>query len=413
MNIYFIFPYRGVGGVSLLFMRFAEYISALRLANCFLVDYIDGYMSSNIQATNVEVLYYSDNGDYVHIPSGSIIVFQSMTPWSIFPKLNIDVDVKVLFWNCYPFNLIPLFPGIRRQMQNSIVLSRWIFNTLLIFHYKKVKKFISMLVEAKALVFMDKTNVKATEEYLGLNFNAVKYVPVALKAADFPRIENSEKRNLKEKFRVVWVGRVVDFKFYSLCHALSSLNKLQPELKRKVEVTIIGCGPLEYELKRVVSDLTHLEFNFIEHVNPSDLDGFLLDNTDLLLAMGTSALEGARLAIPTILLDVSYEKVSRDYVFTWIYQRDGYTLGELIDSSKLEPNNFSLENLISDLIESYQEISKKTLDHFIKYHEINGAVTALLSSLNETTCTYGQLKKAGILDQGFFYSIFSKMKKMS
>lgn len=412
MNIYFVFPYKGVGGVSLLFLRFAEYIGEAGWANCFLVDYSDGYMSSHVRVASVQIVHYADDDDLAHIPSGAIAVFQSMTPWSIFPALKIDDDVRVLFWNCYPFNLIPLLPGVRRQMQNSILLSKWILHTILIFHYTKIKKFIELLVNGNALVFMDKTNVQVTEDNLDLRFDSAKYVPVAINKSDRFTLEYSSLQKLNEDLRVVWLGRVVDFKFYSLAHALRSLNDLKSKLNRNITVTIVGCGAMENELKLHASSLSDLKINFIDHVDPSELDYFLLRTADLLLAMGTSALEGAKLGIPTILLDVSHAEVSKDYVFTWIYERDGYTLGELIDSGKFIPNNSSLEMLMFDLIYNYPKISKKTVDYFLCHHEIDQAAASLLDSLKSTTCTYGQLKRAGVLNRGFLYSMFLKFKKM-
>jgi len=59
MDIYFIFPYRGVGGVPLLFLRFAEYLTINKLANCILVDYSDGYMARNVNSQEIRIVSYS------------------------------------------------------------------------------------------------------------------------------------------------------------------------------------------------------------------------------------------------------------------------------------------------------------------------------------------------------------------
>lgn len=111
MNLYFVFPYRGVGGVPLLFLRFATFLTKNKLANCILVDYSDGYMARNVNSNEIPILSYREDVP-IFIPSGSVAIFQSMTPWSIFPSLKISDDVRILFWNCYPFNLIPLFPAL-------------------------------------------------------------------------------------------------------------------------------------------------------------------------------------------------------------------------------------------------------------------------------------------------------------
>jgi glycosyltransferase involved in cell wall biosynthesis len=411
VNIYFIFPFRGVGGVSLLFLRFAEYLANEKLANCFLVDYVDGYMSKNVKSQNIQILLYEDSNNVVKIPSGSVAVFQSLTPWSIFPGLDLDDDVKILFWNCHPFNLVPLFPGIRRQMQSSKVLSKLILHTALITYYLKIKKFISVLVKDRALVFMDMTNVKTTEDYLGLIFSEPNFVPVAIHAVNQHLISVGASSNLSKVLRFVWIGRIVDFKFFSLHRALLSLSTLQPKLGIDIEITIVGSGDFEELLKYEISKLKNLSYRFINHVEPNDLDVFLLNNSDVLLAMGTSALEGAKLGIPTILLDIAYSAISDGYYFTWIYNRKGYTLGELIDESKFQPGNFSLENLILELMNNHRKVSSLTLDYFMCNHEIKGAAVRLLASVAETKCTFGKLKVAGFLNRGLLYSVFKSFRK--
>ncbi|MBC7037566.1 hypothetical protein G6O47_23990, partial [Salmonella enterica subsp. enterica serovar Enteritidis] len=42
-RLYFCFPYHGVGGVSLLFLRVGEALARAGLADVTLVDYADGY----------------------------------------------------------------------------------------------------------------------------------------------------------------------------------------------------------------------------------------------------------------------------------------------------------------------------------------------------------------------------------
>jgi len=46
-KLFFCFPYRGVGGVPLLFLRIAEELSARSKAETYLVDYSDGFMAKH------------------------------------------------------------------------------------------------------------------------------------------------------------------------------------------------------------------------------------------------------------------------------------------------------------------------------------------------------------------------------
>lgn len=410
MDIYFIFPYRGVGGVPLLFLRFAEYLTRNKLANCILVDYSDGYMARNVNSQEIRVASYREDVP-IHIPSGSVAVFQSMTPWSIFPSLKISDDVRILFLNCYPFNLIPLLPGIRRQMQNSLSLSRFVHNFLLRSFYNKCRKFTEYIFNQDALVFMDLVNVKTTSRFLNIELNAPSYVPVGIAGAKDLLVSRDLKNDLRKIVRVAWIGRVVDFKYYSLHYALEALNELVDRLGLSFEITIVGSGDYESKLKQEVLKLSKLQLAFIENIEPSKLDQFLLGKVDLLLAMGTSALEGAKLGVPTILLDIAYSPVSKDYCFKWLYQQSGYTLGNLVDDTEMSPNNSSLEELIVQLQSDFSGVSERTLGYFMNHHEIGRSSHRLLDAVNRTRCTYGQLRESGYLNRGFIYSTFYKIKK--
>ena len=93
-KIYFCFPYKKVGGVSIVFLRLSKELSNMGY-ECYLIDYIDGYMSQHIDPS-VNLLEYDDKRS-THVPSNSIVVFQSMTPWSIFPNLSINPNANVVF----------------------------------------------------------------------------------------------------------------------------------------------------------------------------------------------------------------------------------------------------------------------------------------------------------------------------
>jgi len=97
LKLYFCFPYRGVGGVSLLFLRVAEFLSQFRFAECHLVDYVDGFMAKNLRWQGVILETYQDKGTQVVIPAGAIGIFQSMTPWSIFPGIRPDPASRIFF----------------------------------------------------------------------------------------------------------------------------------------------------------------------------------------------------------------------------------------------------------------------------------------------------------------------------
>ena len=53
-------------------------------------------------------------------------------------------------------------------------------------------------------------------------------------------------------------------------------------------------------LVKDVAKLSKYKVRLIDHLEEGSLNSFLLNETDILFAMGTSALEGAKLGIPTV-----------------------------------------------------------------------------------------------------------------
>lgn len=408
-KIYFCFPYHGVGGVSLLFLRMAEYLQKNHLAECYLVDYTDGFMASHLRQSGVQLVKYTDDGE-VTIPGDAIAVFQSMTPWSIYPAIKPNLATRIFYWNCYPFNLVPLLPAMRRQMQNNELLSSIILSTLLRGYRNKMRKLTNLLLANKSLVFMDSTNLQTTQRYLGLTVADPVYVPIP--APSIPCVlPKLLERDLSKKLRVVWVGRVVDFKFFTLQRALIELNRLQPPLSVDITMTIVGSGEYHQRLSEETKKLPNIECSFIEHISPDKLDDFLIGSADLLFAMGTSAMEGARLGIPTILLDIANAPVSADYPFTWLHKRKGFTLGDMIQKDDYIPGNSSLEECIQELIHDYSGLSEKARSYIINNHDLSQVADKLINALNNASCTYGDLQRAGMLNRGLFYTLFAKIRK--
>lgn len=408
-KLYFCFPYRGVGGVSLLFLRMAEELAEKRAAETYLVDYADGFMARHRQEGLTRFVEYRDDGN-IQIPGDAVAIFQSMTPWSIFPALRLSQQTRMLYWNCYPFNLIPTLPGLRGAMQSNVILSRFILATLLRSYRNKMVTLVSLMLERRAIVFMDRGNVLTTERYLGLIIPDPVYLPIP---AQMPvRVKAATERDFRTQgLRVTWVGRIVDFKYHILKYALAELDRLQPELNLPIELSIIGSGDFTERLAADVITMKHIEIRFIDHIAPDHLDDFLLDRTDILMAMGTSALEGAKLGVPTLLLDLAYSEVTSGYLFQWLHERQGFSLGDVLGQEHIVSGNRSLADRIGEVLSDYMGVSSRAREHFKKYHALPTAAEKLLTLVRDTRCTYADLQSAKLVKPGFLYSTFRTLRR--
>lgn len=409
-DIYFCFPYRGVGGVSVLFVRVAEYLAASGLAKCYLIDYSDGYMAIHRDPSLTELIEYSESTK-VRIPGGASIIFQSMTPWSVFPHLDIHPSTKVLFWNCHPLNLIPSLPGFRTITSRDTFLARLVLNTVLRNFTMKVRQFLKYLLDKDSIVFMDGTNLQITCDLLGVKVKMPDFLPIPTKLIS----SHNDYRKIPDAnvIKFVWVGRIVDFKYYPLKRFLEDLSIFADKSEIKFEVIIVGGGDYIDTLAKEVLKLRYkvLSIKLIEHIDNENIDAFILKNADISIGMGTSALEGAKLGVPTLLFDFSYINIMGAYKYRWVHESTNFNLGEMVGMQNSNP----LGNVLQEKIEEFQisgdKISCRELEYFLAHHKLTAVVDKLLNILNKTSCEYGQLQINGFLSRGFLYSSFDIIRQ--
>ncbi|MCS1408632.1 MAG: hypothetical protein M2R45_01808 [Verrucomicrobia subdivision 3 bacterium] len=408
-RLVFCFPYRGVGGVSLLFLRVAERLAAEYDQETYLVDYPDGFMAKHRDTELTRFIAYRD-GSRVSVPEESLVIFQAMTPWSIFPALRIPSETRILYWNCYPFNLIPSFPGLTGLMFRSPVWGRLILTTLLISFRNKMLRLINLMLEKESLVFHDSTNVAVTEQYLMMKIADPVFLPVT--AGDPPKEVLRPSRDLRAQgLRVAWIGRVCDFKYFILKHAITKLEEVAETLSIPLTVTIVGSGDYTAKLHRHADSLERNTIRFIEHISPGNLDEYLCQEVDLLLAMGASALEGARLGVPTILVDIFYRDVPDNYVFRWLCDRTGFTLGAFQPKHQSVDGNHSLSDRVRELLNDSDLMAARTSEYFQQHHSLDSVCNRLLRIADRAICSYGELCAQRLTERGVLYPIYRSIKK--
>lgn len=409
-SIYFIFPHQGVGGVSILFLRLAHKIAADTDYKCVLVDYPDGYMAKRANRKLVDVLHYTDEG-ICTINHNALVLFQSMTPWSIFPNLRISPEANVVFWSCHPMNFAVDMPGVRNFSYKEHPAIKAINNFLLLRFRVKVSKFITYLDARHGLVFMDKPNFIAASEFSGTTLSDPRYVPIP---APSKHLISRDDPVGGKGIHFCWVGRIVDFKYFILERFIEDLSQISALglQTAPISLTIVGTGSHWARLRRYALEKNHISVMFIETMDESEIDSFLTSDVDILAAMGTSALEGAKYGVPTILLDFSYKAVDGSYIYDWLFHRDGYSLGD--DVANLIKNGDSvgsLNSLINEFTIDASKIRTKTYSYFKKNHSIDIVAKKLLSALDDSTVHWGDLERSGLIKPGFIYRFFQKFKR--
>jgi glycosyltransferase involved in cell wall biosynthesis len=401
----FCFPYQGLSGIPIQFLRLATTLSD-RGWSVQLVDFPDGAMSRNLRDDRVTVIQYSDERP-APVPAEAVLVFQTMTPWSIFPGLNVAPSTRLLFWTCHPFNLVPTVPVLGRVIERGPAVGSFALRWVLPTYWGRAKRFLRTLTAQHSIVFMDVGTVRTTSAYLQEEIPAPIFVP--LPAPSIPdRVIRPEPA--RDRLRLAWLGRIADFKYSILSHTLVRLDQIASQLTLTLSMDLVGSGAYVEALKADAARLKHLEVRFVGERSPDEVTEFLRSDVDVLFAMGNSALEGASHGIPTILLDFSYHPVPRNYRFTWLHHRTGYSLGEMIGPEHLGTGDDGLMEKLLEAIEEPRRHGEDARRYVQRHHAIESVADRLEIALQETGVTWEDLESKGMLERGTLYRCHTYLK---
>ena len=79
--------------------------------------------------------------------SPNTIIFQSMTPWSIFKNI-VSEDSRVIFWTCHPNNFVPDLHYLNFLGDG---FKKFFLKVFLYTYYKKSKNFVKYLLKENSL----------------------------------------------------------------------------------------------------------------------------------------------------------------------------------------------------------------------------------------------------------------------
>lgn len=351
-TIIFYFPYRGVGGVSTLFLRLAREMAGAY--DVYIADYSDGYMSENIPK-NVTLIAVDANPEF---PSNATIVFQAFLPWR-FPFTNkIEGNTKLLFWGLHPKNFDPsILNGLHRNSAFAMVAN--VINFLAVSRREKLANFVRYLIARNALLFQDKESIRSIKSMLSVDLPDVSFTPVPM-----PGVSSRKSELSQGMLTFAWIGRICDFKYTILIHVIKRLEAVSHSLG-PIELLIIGDGEYFEKVKIIANELVSsvYKITFLGSMAESRIPSFLVDRVDFLFAMGTSAIEGARVGVPVFLTDYSYCAVDGTYRFKFFHESSDFCLGEEISSKHFETTS-SLEAAIECAISDYAAESKKSYQYW-------------------------------------------------
>jgi hypothetical protein len=306
---------------------------------------------------------------------------QSMLPYALRPELRIDPDAILLLWHQLFFSLVNVllpFPWLRNRQFRHRSAYIWFMKIFRPTFRKRIMGFVENLSSQRSIIFPDRRTIDRTASFLGCNFQNPEQIsiPVEIYQRAGTRVAVLQEAG---PLRVCWIGRLYDFKIHILNHTIERLSQHANATKTRMHFILVGEGPEARRLTAPNPDDRCFSLERIPYIANESLPEFLLANVDVVAAMGTSALEGARVGLPTIMLDYSFSPLRGRYRYRWLHEVSGDDLGHAISNGDLHADDSSLEGMIDMLPRSFSDIARKCLTYCREHHGIDNIASRFIS----------------------------------
>ena len=216
---------------------------------------------------------------------------------------------------------------------------------------KLADSFVVKLYNSNSICFTDEVGMDISLQDTVIDYydsidNLI--IPIAVK---IPDVRYEFKKNVEHTLRLCWIGRVShDFKVIPIKHLIFDTEEYINKNNKKIELTIVGDGDGLSEIKSYIANKS-LKVNFVDSIDYGDIGDFLYENADILIAMGTSALDGAKYGCPSVIITPVKPSNSVIVNYRWIHESLGYSLGEYPDIQvRVEQIKKNFKNIYSDYI---------------------------------------------------------------
>lgn len=367
----------GPGGAQSIQLTLFKSLVA-RGEQCKLFDVRNGWVHKTFQDTGLPFEFVEiqlrDKKDYSnHLGQEDLlIVFDG----NLFGNMLLfsQSECKVLVWEIY-------YPWIERFVYTRYFPIKWLA-------LDQEVKILDLIVNHNAFYFIDIMGKETVEKRLNVKISDSRYLPIPIDKFDV----DCSKQNLNSKIILSYVGRSEIWKINPMIKIISDLIKSQ--LCDQVEINIVSDNVEKfnkYVLNHVCLD--DISVNYFENLSGEALNE-ILKRSDIHVSMGTAALDGAKLGIPTILIDASYEDFPSDYKYRWIFETVHLNLGQVISN---KTTNFDGRHSIEEIIKSIRN-NKKTLasecrKYVLENYHVNNVVDKVIAYKSTSTLMMNMFSK--------------------
>lgn len=373
MKVVLIYLSKELGGAETLMIRLAEKFSEMKI-DVTIIDSEKKIIHNRIKNKNIKKIVYS--GEKIFIDNSYLLFFANYI-YNPGKYVDFGSNIKVLFWSVHPLNLIFPPPFFKKSLFKPPFL--WLKILYILFFplvYFAQRGIVSLALKKKSLVFMDDENADFPENFFQLDIDR-RYVSIPV--SDEVTVDSGKVLKV-DCLNVFWYGRLCDFKSFSLINIIEQLSALTTSST----IHIVGDGDMRDVIIRCCIDLG-VDYVFYGNLENSAALQLIRDEADLVFAMGTAALESAKMQIPTLLVPISYQKIDEPMRLIWLFETTGYSLGGFWSDDALGK---PLAAILAEYRSSPEFYASQCQIYVNQHHQIECSINQLLHffSISEIEC---------------------------
>lgn len=331
--VFFLETQWPIGGSQIMYLNLASYLAEKGICEAYYINCVNDkveelYASKKLTVLDVNSCDYSQFEDAYFFVSTNYLIY-------LLARIKKLKKAHILVYFYHPD------------------VSKWLANQYL-FNNINLNPLWDLLSQTDSYAFMDESNYIS---FLKCSANKKfdrKYIPVPISNVVEENLENGSLCK-KNTISIGWLGRLDIDKIYSVINALDNLNDYQTE--KEIIFYLIGDGKAKNKIN-IGKYAPKIKILFKSYMYGEKRNKYIVENCDIMVAMGISALDVAMLGIPTVVPIVSPEKFRSDsYIF--LFDIRGYSLGGAEeDINELSEKHYAMGNIL-DLI--YKQNKKQEL----------------------------------------------------
>jgi hypothetical protein len=385
-----IAPGRQAGGANLLMARTAVCLARRHGFQLTLVDFEDGATRAAWLAEGISFGFSGyEVGGEIEIGRADVVMV-SLLGAKLFPKrLKGNLGAKLLAWCTAPQDPFKFLPPAYFFNGWSWCAKRAMARLLFPGHRARIAEFLSSGARRGGVVFMDVHCHEVNESLFGPG------LPPAIVSICTGVPEQEPRSALPGAGKAYWVGRITDFKTEPFVAMAEALLRAGGPIK---EVVVIGDGT---GLASAQARLANLPVRWLGYVPPSKLDAELYANADLVFGHATALLEAAKLGIPSLLVDGTYERLRLQEVKAeWLHGCPPGYVGKIASPSDFIGRPVS--ECLAELCVDSSALAAADHRHWAQYHHPYVVADRLAEAILRADYTCADFLASGAARPGWF-----------